>query len=280
MYIKNITLEGFKSYRDRTVIGPFDRHFNAITGLNGSGKSNILDAICFVLGVNSLTTVRATCLADLIYKGCGINRASVSITFDNSDKSPGKCPVGFEEWPEIIVSRVVDQGLVCKYYLNSLNSTKNAVADMFQHVGININHPNFIIMQGKITKVVNMKPMEVLQMIEETCGATAYQKKRDRIEREIRDRERKMEGMAQMINEVILPALQQQTKAQTAVQEYHLIQRELNEKEKSLAIVSYLHYTKQLDKATEEFGKLMQNEDNEANDIEKSKQEIEQLKAK
>ena len=117
-------------------------------------------------------------------------------------------------------------------------------------------------------------------MIEETCGATAYQKKRDRIEREIRDRERKMEGMAQMINEVILPALQQQTKAQTAVQEYHLIQRELNEKEKSLAIVSYLHYTKQLDKATEEFGKLMQNEDNEANDIEKSKQEIEQLKAK
>ncbi|CAG7730328.1 unnamed protein product [Allacma fusca] len=278
MYIKTITLEGFKSYRDRTVIGPFDRHFNAITGLNGSGKSNILDAICFVLGVNSLTTVRATCLADLIYKGAGVSRASVSISFDNSDKSPGKCPPGFEDFPEIIVSRVVDQGLICKYYLNSLNSTKNAVSDMFQHVGININHPNFIIMQGKITKVVNMKPLEVLQMIEETCGATAYQKKRDRIERDITDRERKMEGMAKMIQEVILPALDQQNKASVAVQEYHLTQRELNDKEKSLAVVSYLYYYKNLEKAKKELDNLRTSEDNEIKDIENGKREIDQLK--
>ncbi len=57
MYIKEIILDGFKSYAQRTVVSGFDREFNSITGLNGTGKSNILDAICFVLGLNSLTLV-------------------------------------------------------------------------------------------------------------------------------------------------------------------------------------------------------------------------------
>lgn len=59
MYIKNIEVEGFKSYAQKTMIGPFDAHFNAITGLNGSGKSNILDAICFVLGIANVNQVSA-----------------------------------------------------------------------------------------------------------------------------------------------------------------------------------------------------------------------------
>lgn len=54
MYIKEIVIDGFKSYAKRIVVGPFDHEFNAITGLNGSGKSNILDAICFVLGITNL----------------------------------------------------------------------------------------------------------------------------------------------------------------------------------------------------------------------------------
>lgn len=58
MFVKYIILDGFKSYARETTVGPFDEHFNAITGLNGTGKSNILDAICFVLGISSLSTVR------------------------------------------------------------------------------------------------------------------------------------------------------------------------------------------------------------------------------
>lgn len=57
MYIKSIILDGFKSYGQRTVVGPFDPAFNAITGLNGTGKSNILDSICFVLGITNLSQV-------------------------------------------------------------------------------------------------------------------------------------------------------------------------------------------------------------------------------
>jgi structural maintenance of chromosome 2 len=68
MYIKEVILEGFKSYAQRTVISQFDPQFNAITGLNGSGKSNIMDAILFVLGLSQLGLARVTNLQEFIYK--------------------------------------------------------------------------------------------------------------------------------------------------------------------------------------------------------------------
>ena len=96
MYIEEVILEGFKSYATRTVISNWDPQFNAITGLNGSGKSNILDAICFVLGISRLAHVRAENLQELIYKSgnSGITKASVTISFDNTNKASS--PAGHE----------------------------------------------------------------------------------------------------------------------------------------------------------------------------------------
>ena len=119
MYIKEITIEGFKSYAQTTIINDFDPHFNAITGLNGSGKSNVLDSICFVLGISNLSHVRATNLQELIYKGgnAGITRASVSITFDNSDKN--QSPLGYHDYEAITITRQVkiDQNFAIKLVL-------------------------------------------------------------------------------------------------------------------------------------------------------------------
>ena len=107
MHIKEICLEGFKSYATRTVVPGFDPFFNAITGLNGSGKSNILDSICFVLGITNLQQVRASNLQELVYKQgqAGITKATVSIVFDNSDRS--RSPLGYEDHSEITVTRQV-----------------------------------------------------------------------------------------------------------------------------------------------------------------------------
>lgn len=107
MYIKEVTLEGFKSYATRTVVPGFDPFFNAITGLNGSGKSNILDSICFVLGITNLQQVRAANLQELVYKQgqAGITKATVSIVFDNSDRA--RSPLGYEAHSELTVTRQV-----------------------------------------------------------------------------------------------------------------------------------------------------------------------------
>lgn len=132
MYIESVVIDGFKSYSKRVEIDGFDQSFNAITGLNGTGKSNILDAICFVLGVKNLDKVRrilrdivfvcthlatlvifqvrAKNLQELVYKQgqAGINKATVTITFNNED---GHCPEGpWKDKKKIMVTRQVQSG--------------------------------------------------------------------------------------------------------------------------------------------------------------------------
>ena len=88
MFIKRIIIDGFKSYKEKVVLDGFDDSFNAITGYNGSGKSNILDAICFVLGLSGLDIARCQNLLDLVYKSgkAGILSVKVTIELDDSKK--------------------------------------------------------------------------------------------------------------------------------------------------------------------------------------------------
>ena len=107
MFIEEVSIYGFKSYARATIVPNFDPKFNAITGLNGSGKSNILDSICFVLGITKLDQVRANSLQELVYKQgqAGVTKASVSIVFNNSDRASS--PVGYEDSPQLTVTRQV-----------------------------------------------------------------------------------------------------------------------------------------------------------------------------
>jgi structural maintenance of chromosome 2 len=107
MFIKEICLEGFKSYATRTTVTNFDPVFNAITGYNGSGKSNILDSICFVMGITNLQQVRCSNLQELVYKQgqAGVSKATVSIVFSNANKS--RSPIGYEDHDEITITRQV-----------------------------------------------------------------------------------------------------------------------------------------------------------------------------
>ncbi|KAK2521489.1 Smc2 [Columba livia] len=208
MYIKSIVIEGFKSYAQRTEIKDFDRLFNAITGLNGSGKSNILDSICFVLGISNLSQVRASNLQDLIYKNgqAGITKATVSITFDNTDKKAS--PLGYEGHDEITVTRQIVMGGKNKYLVNGVNANSTRVQDLFCSVGLNVNNPHFLIMQGQITKVLNMKPPEILAMVEEAAGTRMYECKKLTAQKTIEKKESKLENIRMIINEEITPTLQ------------------------------------------------------------------------
>uniref|UniRef100_A0A0E0JSE7 SMC hinge domain-containing protein n=1 Tax=Oryza punctata TaxID=4537 RepID=A0A0E0JSE7_ORYPU len=208
MHIKEICLEGFKSYAGRTVVSGFDPLFNAITGLNGSGKSNILDSICFVLGITDLRQVRAASLQELVYKQgqAGVTKATVSIVFDNSDRS--RSPLGYEDSPEITVTRQIVVGGRNKYLINGHLAQPSRVQTLFHSVQLNVNNPHFLIMQGRITKVLNMKPPEILSMLEEAAGTRMYEMKKEAALKTLEKKQNKVDEINKLLDEEILPALE------------------------------------------------------------------------
>jgi structural maintenance of chromosome 2 len=207
MYLKQVIIDGFKSYATRTVVSGFDPSFNAITGLNGSGKSNVLDSICFVLGISNLTQVRASSLQELVYKGgqAGVTKATVTLVFNNSAKETS--PVGYEAFTEITVTRQIVIGGRNKYLINGHVAPPARVHNLFHLVGLNVNNPHFLIMQGRITRVIGMKPPEMLSMVEEAAGTKMYENKKEAALKTIEKKARKVEEIDSLLTEKINPSL-------------------------------------------------------------------------
>lgn len=277
MKVEELIIDGFKSYATRTVISGWDPQFNAITGLNGSGKSNILDAICFVLGISSMSTVRASNLQDLIYKRgqAGITKASVTIVFDNTDKSTS--PIGFNNSPKISVTRQIVLGGTSKYLINGHRAPQQSVLQLFQSVQLNINNPNFLIMQGKITKVLNMKPTEILSLIEEAAGTKMFEDRREKAERTMAKKETKLQENRTLLEEEIEPKLEKLKQEKRLFLEFQTTQADL---EKISRVVNAFDYCN-TKKRYETSNQTMQTGEERINQlsqfIEKTKSEIDSL---
>lgn len=160
-----------------------------------------------MLGITNLSQVRAGSLAELIYKQgqAGVTKASVTIVFNNDDSD--NSPVGFEEHHEVTVTRQISIGGKSKYLINGRNSQANAVQNLFHSVQLNVNNPHFLIMQGRITKVLNMKSNEILGMIEEAAGTRMYENKRITALKMIDKKEAKVEEISKVLEEEITPTL-------------------------------------------------------------------------
>lgn len=260
MHIKEITIDGFKSYSQKTSVSGFDRHFNAITGLNGSGKSNILDAICFVLGITSLSHVRASNLQELIYKygNAGINKASVTLIFDNTEKKYS--PIGCEEYDEIIVTRTIYQGK-SKYFLNGYTATQDNIKSLFQSVQLNISNPHFLIMQGKVTQVVNMKPLEILGLLEEAAGTSIYEMKKESSMKLIKKKENKLEEINKILAEEITPQLEKLIKDKQNYLTWKSRENEISRIFKILTAFDFFNMRKTLLFRSEEITQFKQQEE-------------------
>lgn len=117
-------------------------------------------------------------LQELVYKQgqAGVTKASVTIVFDNRDTKLS--PVGYEAYEEISVTRQIVLGGRSKYLLNGHAAQASRVHNLFHSVQLNVNNPHFLIMQGRITKVLNMTPPETLGMIEEAAGTRMYETKK------------------------------------------------------------------------------------------------------
>lgn len=125
--------------------------------------------------------------------------------FDNHDKK--KSPIGFEEYAQISVTRQIVLGGTSKYLINGHRAQQQTVQNLFQSVQLNINNPNFLIMQGRITKVLNMKPVEILAMIEEAAGTRMFEDRKEKAHKTMTKKEMKVQEITELLREEIEPKL-------------------------------------------------------------------------
>ncbi len=172
--IKKLIMHGFKSFAKRTEI-PFVSNFSCFIGENGHGKSNITDAICFVLGVVSAKSLRAEKAANLIFNGgkngSPMKQAEVSLVFDNSDKL-----FPFDS-KEITLTRILKSTGQSDYRINGEKRTRQQVLELLSHAKITPNGHN-IIMQKEVDRFVIMSPVERRELVEDIAGIGVYEEKK------------------------------------------------------------------------------------------------------
>ncbi len=174
--INKIVMRGFKSFAKRTEI-PFSNGFNIVIGANGSGKSNLTDSICFVLGKSSAKEMRAEKSANLIFnggkKGQPAKEAEVEIYFDNSNNH---FPLDARE---IKVSRIVRSNGLSKYRINNETRTRQQVLELLSSGRIDPDGHN-IILQGDIIGFTDMKNEDRRKIIEEISGISVYEERKEK----------------------------------------------------------------------------------------------------
>lgn len=179
--IKKLILRGFKSFAKRLEI-PFEDNFSCFLGANGSGKSNIVDAICFVLGTTSAKTLRAEKSANLIFnggkKGKALKEAEVSIVFSNKDKD---FPIDSKE---VMISRLVKGNGQSVYKINNETRTRQQMVDLMSHAKINPDGHN-IVLQGDIVHFTEMKAIERRELVEDIAGISVYEEKKSKAMNEL-----------------------------------------------------------------------------------------------
>lgn len=199
-----------------------------------------------------MSTVRAQNLQDLIYKRgqAGVTKASVTIVFDNRDTA--KSPIGFEEYATISVTRQIVLGGTSKYLINGHRAQQQTVQNLFQSVQLNINNPNFLIMQGRITKVLNMKAVEILSMIEEAAGTRMFEDRREKAGKTMGKKDLKLREIEGLLKEEIEPKLEKLRAEKRAFLDFQQTQNDLERLTRLVVSHDYIRGNERLRVAGEE----------------------------
>ena len=213
MRLSKIKLSGFKSFVDSTTI-KFPSNLMGIVGPNGCGKSNIIDAIRWVLGEGSAKNLRGDSMADVIFNGSSsrkpVGLASIELTFDNSD---GTITGPYAGYSEVGVRRVVSRDGTSQYYLNNGRCRRKDITHILLGTGLG-SHGYSIIEQGMISRLVEAKPEEMRAFLEEAAGISKYKERRRETEQRILHTRENLERLADLRGEIEkqLTHLQRQAK--------------------------------------------------------------------
>jgi chromosome segregation protein len=229
MRLSAIKLAGFKSFVDSSSL-PLPSNLTSIVGPNGCGKSNIIDAIRWLLGEQSMRQLRSETMEDVIFNGSKTRkpagRASVEMLFDNSD---GAIAGPYAAYSEISVRRELTRDGESQYYLNGAKCLKRDVTDLFLGTGLGGRSQYAIIEQGMVSNMVQAKPEELRQWIEEAAGISKYKERRRETETRIRQTRENLARLSDL--RVELQARLEQLRKQAANAEKY---REYKEQERRL----------------------------------------------
>ncbi len=276
MYLKEVNINGFKSFADKTSL-LFNKGITCVVGPNGSGKSNIVDAIRWVLGEQSLKSLRGTgAMSDVIFSGSSsrteLKRAIVSLTFDNIDHYLKS------EFTEVEVKRIVYQNNESEYYINDSKVRLKDITDLFLDTGIGEDSLS-IISQGNIESIISSKPENRRVLIESAAGVLKYKKRKEEAIRKLEKTKDNLDKLKLVIDEleISLKPLEEQS---NIAKKYNELQESLKSIEISLItsdITSinneYQTLIEQIKTANEEIEELTVEIEKENNNLEKIKLE-------
>lgn len=215
MRLKSIKLAGFKSFVDPTTVN-FPSNMCAVVGPNGCGKSNVIDAVRWVMGESSAKNLRGESMTDVIFNG-SINRqpigqASIELIFDNTDGSVGG---EYAAYAEISIKRLVTRQAVSEYYLNGTKCRRRDITDIFLGTGLG-PRSYAIIEQGMISRLIESKPEELRVFIEEAAGISKYKERRRETESRMRRTLENLERLTDLRDELERQLQHLQRQAQAA----------------------------------------------------------------
>ncbi len=203
MFLKSLTLRGFKSFADRTDLA-FEPGITVVVGPNGSGKSNVVDALTWVLGTGSAKALRGTAMSDVIFAGSGggrrqgrsaLGRASVEITIDNA---AGTLPIDFSE---VTVGRAMFANGENTYTINGEECRLLDVQELLSDTGLGReNHT--IVGQGQLDTVLNARPEDRRAFIEEAAGILKHRRRKERALRKLAQTEQHLERLTDLLREL------------------------------------------------------------------------------
>lgn len=228
MRLRKIKLAGFKSFVDPTTLN-IPGNLVGVVGPNGCGKSNIIDAVMWVMGESSAKHLRGDSLTDVIFNGSTarnpVGQASVELLFDNSE---GKAGGQYASYSEIAIKRQINRDAVSTYYLNGTRCRRRDIQEIFLGTGLG-PRSYAIIEQGTISRLIEAKPDELRTFIEEAAGISKYRERRRETENRMRHTKENISRLTDIRDELAkqLNHLQRQAKAAERYQGYKKEERQL-----------------------------------------------------
>jgi chromosome segregation protein len=254
MRLKQIRLAGFKSFVDPTTVS-FPGARCAVVGPNGCGKSNIIDAVRWVMGESSARQLRGENITDVIFNGSNSRKpttqASIELVFDNAD---GRIGGEYAAYAEISVRRLVTRDAQSTYFLNGNRCRRRDVMDLFLGTGFGPRSYS-IIEQGMISQLVEAKPEDLRLYLEEAAGISKYKERRRETENRIRHTRENLARLTDVREELAsqLERLQRQAKA---AERYRELKEEERRATAELHTLRYVGLHERLEARQQEIGRL------------------------